>query len=194
MSVQAGQAHYTTLGMATDQGRTAAVNALALLAELAGRDIAAIGTTTFRPPWIPVAIGAIAGPRARDLLAALLDPGADLSGAALPHMACAEVAVGGVPARLYRLSFSGELACELGMPTDHGEALMERIMARGAPFGVTPYGTEALAVLRIEKGHPAGAERIGTLIRVFDPLRGGDALAEVCHPVFVDPEGGRARA
>ena len=234
--------------------------------------------------WAQVSI---AGPRARDLLVAALDPGTDLSSEALPHMACTLAAIGGVPARLYRLSFSGELAYELGVPADYGEAMMQRLLEHGA----TLYGTEALGVLRIEKGHPAGGElngqttardiglgrmlskkkdfvgrrlaerpaladpkrpvlvglkpadgrtpiragahlyatgasthtanglghvtsacfsptlgqpialallsegaaRIGQRIRVLDPVRDGDMEAEVCSPVFVDPEGARTR-
>ena len=450
---------YTTLGMATDQGKTASVPGIAIMAELTGRGIDATGTTTFRPPWTPVAIGAlagphrgrhvrptrrtpthawaeaqgatfvevgpwlraqwyarsgetrwqdsvarevrtvreavgvcdvstlgkievvgpdaaafldfvyantisnlrvgrirygvmlredgfvlddgtvariaedrfflttttanagrvmqhlehahqvlrpeldlamlpvtdawaqlsIAGPRSRDLLADLLDAGADISDAALPHMAMTTATVAGVPVRVYRLSFSGERAYEIGIPPDYGTALIERIMAVGAPLGVAPYGTEALGVLRIEKGHPAAGElngqttaadlglarlvstrkdhigarmaerpaladparpalvglkprdgqseiragahllapgaaattdndegyvtsacfsptlghpialallrrgpcRIGETVRVYDPLRGGDTLAEVCAPVFVDPAGAR---
>jgi sarcosine oxidase subunit alpha len=238
--------------------------------------------------WAQVSI---AGPRARDLLAAALDAGTDLSNQALPHMGCTQAAIGGVPARLYRLSFSGELAYELGVPADYGEAMMRHLMERGAPLGATLYGTEALGVLRIEKGHPAGGElngqttaqdlglgrmlarrkdfigrrlaerpalvdpmrpvlvglkpvdgrtpiragahlyapgavthtanglgyvtsacfsptlghpialallsegatRHGQRIRVLDPVRDGDTEAEVCPPVFVDPEGGRTR-
>jgi sarcosine oxidase subunit alpha len=108
--------------------------------------------------WAQVSI---AGPRARELVAAVIDAGFDVSNEAFPHMACAELRVGGIPARLYRLSFSGELAYELGVPADYGDALMRRIMRAGAPLGVAPYGTEALAVLRIEKGHPAGGELNG---------------------------------
>jgi sarcosine oxidase subunit alpha len=318
---------YTTLGMATDQGKTANVTGLAILAEIAGRSIPATGTTVFRPPWTPVAIGAvaghhrgkafrptrrtpthawaeangatfvevgpwlraqwyarpgetdwqqsmarevaavrnavgicdvstlgkievagpdaatlldlvyantistlavgrvryglmlredgfvmddgtvariaedrffvttttanagkvlqhmefchqvlrpeldvsllsvtdawaqlsIAGPRSRDVVTALLDPGPDLSNAALPHMAFCGAHFGGAPARLYRLSFSGELAFELGVPPEFGEAVMRRAVELGA----TPYGTETLGVLRIEKGHPAGGELNG---------------------------------
>jgi len=351
---------YTTLGMATDQGKTANVTGLAILAELAGRSIPGTGTTVFRPPWTPVAIGAIAGhhrgkafrptrrtpthawaeangatfvevgpwlraqwyarpgetdwqqsvarevaavrgdvgicdvstlgkievtgpgaaalldlvyantistlavgrvrygvmlredgfvmddgtvariaedrffvttttanagkvlqhmefchqvlrpdldvsmisvtdawaqvsiagPRARDVVTALLDPGLDLSNAALPHMAWRAVSVGGVPARLYRLSFSGELAYELGVPPDLGEAVMRRAVELGA----TPYGTETLAVLRIEKGHPAGGELNGQttardlgLGRMVSAKKDciGRRLAE--RPALVDP-------
>ena len=68
---------------------------------------------------------------------------------------------GGVRGRLYRLSFSGELAYEIAVPAQHGEALLEALFAAGEDLGVTPYGTETLGVLRIEKGHPAGGELSG---------------------------------
>ncbi|MEM6389901.1 MAG: glycine cleavage T C-terminal barrel domain-containing protein, partial [Pseudomonadota bacterium] len=68
----------------------------------------------------------------------------------------------GVKARLFRISFSGELAFELAVPTRYGDALMRALMAEGADLGVTPYGTEALGVMRIEKGHVAGNELNGT--------------------------------
>ena len=67
----------------------------------------------------------------------------------------------GLRARLFRISFSGELAYEIAVPARYGGALMQRLMAAGADLGVTPYGTEALGVLRIEKGHAAGAELNG---------------------------------
>ncbi|MGE3064677.1 MAG: sarcosine oxidase subunit alpha family protein [Vicinamibacterales bacterium] len=104
---------------------------------------------------------AIAGPKSRDVLAAIVD-GFDLATAAFPHMGAAELTVcGGVPARLYRLSFSGELAYELGVRADFGDAVIRRIMAAGAPFGITPYGTEAMTVLRVEKGFAASGELNG---------------------------------
>src|SRR5262249_42497585 len=66
---------YTTLGMATDQGNTANVNGLAIVAAIAGRSVAETGTTIFRPPYTPVAIGALAGPhRGRGFRAARLTP------------------------------------------------------------------------------------------------------------------------
>ena len=78
-------------------------------------------------------------------------------------MACREVTIaGGIPARLFRISFSGELAYELAVPTRYGDALIRHLMALGEPLGVTPYGTEALGVLRIEKGHATGNELNGT--------------------------------
>lgn len=320
---------YTTLGMATDQGKTANVNGLALMAELTGRPIAETGTTTFRPPYTPVAIGAlagphrgpdfrptrltpghgwaaeqgavfidtgpwmraqyfprpgetgwrastdrevlavrnsvglcdvttlgkidiqgpdalellervyingwrtlavgrvrygimlredgfvfddgtvarlgadrflmttttanaaavlrhlefcrqvtwpdldvqvisateqwaqyaVAGPHSRRLLERIVDPGFDLSNESFPFMAAAELTVaGGVAARLFRISFSGELAYELAVPASHGDALARLLMERGEDLGLTPYGLEALNVLRLEKGHVTGAE------------------------------------
>ena len=98
---------------------------------------------------------AVAGPRARDVLQAVVDPAYDLSNAAFPYLACGDVTVcGGIPARLYRLSFSGELAYEIGVPARFGDAWSAPSWRPAPPFGIAPYGTEALGVLRIEKGHP----------------------------------------
>ena len=235
----------------------------------------------------------IAGPRTRDVLRKLVDPAFDISNDALPRMGAAMLEVcGGVPARLFRVSYSGELAYELAVPARYGDALMRALMEAGEEFGITPYGTEALNVLRIEKGHVAGpefngqttardlglggmmardkdyigrvmaerpalisaarpilvgvkplnasraltsgshflalgsgyvaandeghltsvawspelrhdiglgflkrgSERIGECIRAVDLLRGQDVECVVCAPVFVDPQGERARA
>jgi sarcosine oxidase subunit alpha len=104
----------------------------------------------------------LAGPHVRDVLLKLVDPEHDISNAAFPYMAAGEITVcGGTRARLYRLSFSGELAFEIGVPSRHGDALIRKIMEAGAEYGITPYGTEALGVMRIEKGHVAGAELNG---------------------------------
>ena len=87
----------------------------------------------------------VAGPRARDTLRKLVDPPFDIANADFPYMGVAECTVcGGMPARLYRLSFSGELAYEIGVPTRYGDALARALMQAGQPFGIAPYGTEAL--------------------------------------------------
>ena len=105
---------------------------------------------------------AVAGPRARDVLQSVVDPSFDISNDAFPYLAAGEVTVcGGTPARLFRLSFSGELAYEVAVPARFGDALIRKIVEEGAAFGIAPYGTEALGVLRIEKGHPAGGELNG---------------------------------
>eukprot|EP01037_Dinobryon_pediforme_P014342 gene14342-14466_t len=117
-------------------------------------DVAAVSVTE---QW---ATYSIAGPRSRDLLAAAL-PDADLSNAALPYMGAVALRWRGAAARLYRLSFSGELAYELSVPAHMGQALLDHLFAVGAGFDLVPYGTEALGVMRIEKGHPAGNELNG---------------------------------
>lgn len=104
---------------------------------------------------------AIAGPDARTVLSRIVDD-FDLSNDAFPFMACAALSVcSGVPARLFRISFSGELAYELAIPAQDGCAVMEALAQSGAPFDILPYGTEALTMLRVEKGHPAGGELSG---------------------------------
>ena len=106
---------------------------------------------------------AVAGPNARRLLQKIVDPEFDLSNEAFPFMACANITVcGGLRARLFRISFSGELAYELAVPTHYGDAMIRRLMQAGEEFDAVPYGTEALGVMRIEKGHAAGNELNGT--------------------------------
>ena len=74
-------------------------------------------------------------------------------------MACRELTIcDGVMARLFRISFSGELAYEIAVPTQYGNALFEALLSEGEEFNAVPYGTEALGVMRIEKGHAAGNE------------------------------------
>ncbi|SEC84683.1 N-methylglutamate dehydrogenase subunit C [Rhizobiales bacterium GAS188] len=105
---------------------------------------------------------AVAGPRSRELLQAIIDPAHDLSNGAFPYMACGEVSLlGGLKARLFRISFSGELAYELGVPCRYGDAVIRALMEAGRTFDAVPYGLEALNVMRIEKGHAAGGELNG---------------------------------
>lgn len=235
---------------------------------------------------------AVAGPKSRELLQKIVDPQFDISDAGFPYLQVGEITVcGGVKARLFRLSFSGERAYEIGVPARYGDALMRKLWEAGREFGACAYGTEALGVMRIEKGHISGPElngnttpydvglggmvaktkdfigrvlltrpgmvgpdrpslvgfrpvdrsarlrsgahflpkgatptaendqgymtsvayspsnghwvglgflkhgpnRIGEVVRAYDPVRGGDTLVEVVKPVFVDPEGVRVR-
>ncbi|WP_181337561.1 sarcosine oxidase subunit alpha family protein [Hyphomicrobium methylovorum] len=235
---------------------------------------------------------AVAGPKSRDLLRKIVDPEFDISDEGFPYLKVGHITVcGGIKARLYRLSFSGERAFEIGVPSRYGDALLRRMMEAGKEFGVCPYGTESLGVMRIEKGHISGPElngittpndvglggmvstkkdfvgrvlngrpgltdpnrpaligfrpvdrsrrlrsgahflakdaspspenddghmssvaysptlghwvglgflrrgpnRIGEIVRAYDPLRGEDTLVEVVSPVFVDPEGVKVR-
>ena len=104
---------------------------------------------------------AVAGPKSRELLSKVVDD-LDLSNEAFPFMACTECTVfGGTPARLFRISFSGELAYEIAVPARFGDSMIRALMDVGQEFGAVPYGTEALGVMRIEKGHAAGNELNG---------------------------------
>jgi len=105
----------------------------------------------------------VAGPQARTLLERL--GGMDLSPEALPFMSWAEGTLGGHPVRIYRISFSGELSFELATPANRGLALWEDLIAAGRDLDVTPYGTEAMHIMRAEKGFiMIGDETDGTVI------------------------------
>lgn len=97
------------------------------------------------------AVASICGPKARDLLAELSDD-IDLSDAALPFMGVSTGSVAGLPARVFRISFTGELSFEINVPSRHGLALWTALMAAGEKYDITPYGTESMHVLRAEKG------------------------------------------
>ena len=101
----------------------------------------------------------VAGPNARKLLQKLVDQ--DISDAAFPYMGAGEITVQGTRARLFRISFSGELAYEIAVPTRYGDALIRALVKAGEEFDAVVYGTEALGVMRIEKGHVAGNELNG---------------------------------
>jgi sarcosine oxidase subunit alpha len=103
---------------------------------------------------------AVAGPRSRELLAAVVDE-PDLGDSAFPFMAVAEGRIGDVVCRIARISFSGERAFEVYVPAGLAADLYERLMAEGARLGVVPYGLEAMGTMRIEKGHVAGPELDG---------------------------------
>ena len=105
---------------------------------------------------------AVAGPNSRKLLENVVDEGFDISNENFPYMACQELTIcGGIRARLFRLSFSGELAYEISVPTRYGDSLIRTLMKAGEKYDVCLYGLEALGVMRIEKGHPAGNELNG---------------------------------
>jgi methylglutamate dehydrogenase subunit C len=99
---------------------------------------------------------AVAGPMARAVLAKVVDR--DLSDEAFPFMAAGESVVAGVPGRLFRISFSGELAYEVAVPSRSADRVWRAVLEAGEAFAITPYGLDALNLLRIEKGHVAGSE------------------------------------
>ncbi len=108
---------------------------------------------------------AVAGPKSRDLLNSVLD--APIDNDSFPFMACGDVSVGGVGARLFRISFSGEHAYEIAVPARYGAALFDILNEHAAALGGGPYGMEALNVLRIEKGFITHAEIHGR-VTAFD--------------------------
>jgi sarcosine oxidase subunit alpha len=101
------------------------------------------------------AAAALAGPNARQVLAKIVD--IDVSNEAFPFLAVAPCRIrakhGDIPARLFRISYSGELAYEIHVASTQGRAMWEAVVDAGRSFGIMPYGTEAMNTLRIEKGH-----------------------------------------
>jgi len=100
---------------------------------------------------------AVAGPTSRDVMRRLVD--IDISNEAFPFMAAASCHFAGIAnARLFRISFSGELAYEINVPADHGQAAWNALLETGRQDGIGVYGLEALDKLRVEKGHVTGRE------------------------------------
>jgi sarcosine oxidase, subunit alpha len=105
----------------------------------------------------------ICGAKARDLLSEFTTD-IDLAADAFEFMGFREGTVGGIPARVFRISFTGELSYEINVPANYGMALWTALMNAGEKYGITPYGTESMHVLRAEKGYIiVGQETDGTV-------------------------------
>ena len=116
--------------------------------------------TSVTEQWATIAL---AGPNARRLLAELTMD-IDLSPNAFPHMTVRSGHVAGIPARVFRVSFTGELSYEINVPASYGMTLWTACMTAGARYGITPFGTETMHVLRAEKGYIiVGQETDGTV-------------------------------
>ncbi|MPY84506.1 MAG: FAD-dependent oxidoreductase [Actinophytocola sp.] len=116
--------------------------------------------TSVTEHWVTVPL---VGPKSRDVLAALA-PELDVSNDAFGFMTWQDATVAGIPARICRISFSGELAYEINVNAWCGLALWEALIEAGEPYGITPYGTETMHVLRAEKGYPiVGQDTDGTV-------------------------------
>ena len=109
-------------------------------------DVVASNVTT---AW---ATFAVTGPKAR-LVVEKLPLSVDLSARALPHMAFTQSSLDGVPLRIARVSFTGELSFELSVPAAYGPSLFQFLLQLGEPAGIVPLGSEALLILRAEKGY-----------------------------------------
>jgi len=116
--------------------------------------------TSVTDHWADVAV---VGPRSREVIAKLF-PKLAIDAESFPFMAIRDGETAGIPVRLHRITFSGELAYELWTPSWYGLALWAAVTAAGEPLGITPYGTEAMHVLRAEKGYIiCGQETDGTV-------------------------------
>ncbi|HER26234.1 MAG TPA: sarcosine oxidase subunit alpha, partial [Rhodospirillales bacterium] len=103
----------------------------------------------------------LCGPKARDLLTEFTD--LDLSNDAFPFMSFQTATVGGIPARIFRISFTGEMSYEINVPANLGLALWTALLNGGEKYNITPYGTETMHILRAEKGFIiVGQETDGT--------------------------------
>ena len=139
---------------------------------------------------------AVAGPKSRDVLARLADDPSHVSDDALPYLGARALSIGGgVAARIFRISYSGERAFEISVPADSAEAAAEALMQAGADFGIEPFGTEAMAVMRIEKGHIAGAEINGQttardlgLARLMSTRKDFVGRILAARPALLDPD------
>ena len=108
------------------------------------------------------AVIAVQGPNARKVIEPLVE-GIDIAAKTFPHLSVGRGQILGSPMLLFRVSFTGELGFEVNVPSEHGLEVWEAVYAAGAAFGITPYGTEAMHVLRAEKGYIiVGQETDGT--------------------------------
>ncbi len=113
-----------------------------------------VHVTSVTDQWAGAAIG---GPKAREILAACVT-GTPVDNEALPFMGIVYGEISGAPVMICRLSFSGEMAFEVYSGAGHGMHVWEALIEAGKPFGLVPYGLEALGTMRIEKGHVTGTE------------------------------------
>ena len=113
-----------------------------------------VTVTSVTDEWAGAAIG---GPKAREILASCVK-GTRVDNAALPFMGIVHGEIAGVKVMICRLSFSGEMAFEVYCGAGYGTHVWQALIEAGKPFGLVPYGLEALGTMRIEKGHVTGAE------------------------------------
>jgi len=119
-----------------------------------------VSLTSVTEHWVTVPL---VGPLSRDVLARIA-PDLDVSNEAFPFMAWRDAVVAGIPSRVCRISFSGELAYEINVSAWYGLALWKALIEAGRAYGITPYGTETMHVLRAEKGYPIiGQDTDGTV-------------------------------
>ncbi|KAA3499663.1 sarcosine oxidase subunit alpha [Agrobacterium tumefaciens] len=124
--------------------------------------------TSTTEQWSTIALN---GPNAAKLLAPLVE-GVELTEEAFPHMSCAECTVAGMPARLFRVSFTGEIGFEVNVPAPLGRKLWEILWEAGQQYGITAYGTETMHVLRAEKGYIIVGQDTDGTVTPYDAAMG----------------------
>jgi sarcosine oxidase subunit alpha len=127
----------------------------------------------------------VAGPKAREVITALTAN--DVSATALPYMALAQIDVAGVPCRVLRVGFVGELGYEIHCPAQFGEILWNAIIEAGRPHGIAPFGVEAQRGLRLDKQHIIVGQDTDALSNPFDAGLGG--MVKLDKPDFVGKAG-----
>ncbi len=120
--------------------------------------------TSTTEQWSTIALN---GPNAAKLLAPFVE-GVELTEATFPHMSCAECTVAGMPARLFRVSFTGEIGFEVNVPAPLGRKLWETLWEAGQQYGIVAYGTETMHVLRAEKGYIIVGQDTDGTVTPFD--------------------------
>ena len=124
--------------------------------------------TSTTEQWSTIALN---GPNAAKLLAPLVE-GVELTEEAFPHMSCVECTVAGMPARLFRVSFTGEIGFEVNVPAPLGRKLWEILWEAGQQYGITAYGTETMHVLRAEKGYIIVGQDTDGTVTPYDAAMG----------------------
>lgn len=120
--------------------------------------------TSTTEQWSTIALN---GPNAAKLLAPFVQ-GVELTEEAFPHMSCVECTVAGMQARLFRVSFTGEIGFEVNVPAPLGRKLWETLWEAGQKYGIVAYGTETMHVLRAEKGYIIVGQDTDGTVTPFD--------------------------
>ncbi|MAD44449.1 MAG: sarcosine oxidase subunit alpha [Oceanospirillaceae bacterium] len=140
--------------------------------------------TSVTDHWATMTIG---GPDSRKLLAELCDD-IDLDKDAFKFMDWRQGTVAGVPARVFRISFTGELSYEINVQANFGMHVWKKLMEHGAKYGITPYGTETMHILRAEKGFIIVGQDTDSTLHPYD-LGMGWAVAQQKPFSFVGKRG-----
>jgi len=148
------------------------------------RHLPADGSVSVRELGLELVGLSVAGPRARDVLAKLTDE--DISREAFPFMAFREMDIGGVPAKIGRITYTGDLGYEIWLSPEYERGLYQKILEAGAEFGIAKFGMRALLSLRLEKNFPTWARELRP---IYGPFEGSmDRFIKLSKNDFVGRE------